>query len=106
MFGKRKRNINREADDLRQRLEHLESEAHQLHEEIEALESRKNDPRPILLPLHGPDVYVPSSAAPVRRSLKPTRRQHRRKRNLAVILIIASVFVLTWIVAKFWRYMS
>ena len=109
MFGRRKRNIHREADDLKERLENLENEAANLHVEIEALEARKNDPFPTPLMgtmLHGPDVYLPSASAPIKRSLRPTRRQFRRKRNLAMALIIASVFVLTWIVAKFWRYMS
>lgn len=109
MFGRRKRTIHREADDLRKRLEHLESEAEQLHTEIEALEARKNDPFPTPLMgtmLHGPDVYLPSASAPVKRSLRPTRRQYRRKRNLAVVLIIAALLALTWIAAKFWRYAS
>lgn len=107
MFGKRKRNIHLEADGLKQRLEHLESEAEKLHDEIETLKARKNDPysRPIGT-LHGPDIYVPASTPLIRRSQQPTRRQYRRKRNLAIMLIIASVFVLTWIIAKFWRYVS
>ena len=109
MFGRRKRNIHREADDLRKRLEHLEGEAEQLHAEIESLEARKNDPysRPLVgTMLHGPDVYIASLPMRGRRPPDPTRRQFRRKRNLAVTLIIASVFVLTWIIAKFWRYVS
>ncbi len=109
MFGRRKRTIHREADDLRERLEHLESEAEKLHAEIESLEARKNDPysRPLMgTLLHGPDVYVPLSSVRNPRSSAPTRRQFRRKRNLAVTMIIASVFVLTWIIAKFWRYAS
>lgn len=106
MFGRRKRNIHVEADDLRQRLEHLETEAEKLHAEIESLEAQKNDPysRLISTPLHGPDIYLPSPV--IRRSQQPTRRQFRRKRNLALVMIVASVLVLAWIAAKIWRYLG
>jgi hypothetical protein len=106
MFGRRKRTIHREGDDLKQRLENLETQAEQLHAEIKALEAEKNDPysRLISTPLHGPDLYLPSPV--VRRLQRPTRSQHRRKRNLAVALIVAAVIVLIWIAAKIWRYVG
>jgi hypothetical protein len=106
MFGRRKRNIHREADQLRHQFEHLEGEAEKLHAELESLESRKNDPyaRLISMPLNGPDVRPPRAG--MRAAQQPTRRQFRRKRNVAVAMIVAAVLALVWIAAKIWRYLG
>ena len=110
LFGRPKREIQREGDELDKRLADLENQAERLHEEIDTIKSRKAGPYGPINPysqlMADAPRRVPRDPLYGARSAgrrPPTRKQQRVKRNRAIVMTIFAVLLLAWFAARIWR---